>query len=395
MRWFGSILLVLAVQLRPSDSTCSIVDFGGIGDGQHDNGPALTAAVNACLQRGDGHVLVPAGNFSIQPVAFDKNITNLRLSIEGLLFNGATPETLPSHAKAIITFHESRNVTIDAGISVRSASTGVVDGNGAAWWTIRRKTPSFFAPVLFLFHNTVGTLVRDLWVRNSPMFHLVHENAANGVMDGVLITAPADSPNTDGIDLSGSGFIVRNSRIDNGDDGVAIKPSCANVTITNNTFLHGHGASIGSIGENNGTGHIANVLVENNTFIDMQNVARIKTWQGGHGSVTNITYRHLRVQDSDHVIFITQYYCPSSQHSDPCKNYTDAVVISNIIFDDVTGTFQDSSPGQLLCSDTFPCSNVTLRDVNLQGNSKHYTWDCWQVHGQATNVTPPITCLDT
>jgi hypothetical protein len=40
---------------------------------------------------------------------------------------------------------------------------------------------------------------------------------------------------------------------------------------------------------------------------------RIKTWQGGHGLVTNVTYSDITLVAVEVPLLITQYYCPSSQ----------------------------------------------------------------------------------
>lgn len=62
------------------------------------------------------------------------------------------------------------------------------------------------------------------------------------------------------------------------------------------------------------TGYVSDILFYNNSYVRTQNVARIKTWQGGRGYVKNITYRSLRLTATQNSVFITQYYCPGSQH---------------------------------------------------------------------------------
>jgi hypothetical protein len=105
-----------------------------------------------------------------------------------------------------------------------------------------------------------------------------------------------------------------------------------------------------------------------------------------------------------------------------CKNQTAAVNISDISFLDISGTFVDDYAGQLLCSDSSPCRNVLLQDIDLKpansrplseaarpeqtqpeegdgGSSvRHATfrdqkgWDCWQVQGSSSNVSP-LACI--
>ena len=43
------------------------------------------------------------------------------------------------------------------------------------------------------------------------------------------------------------------------------------------------------------------------------NVARIKTWQGGKGDCSDITYTNLTLIDVSNAIIIDQFYCPASQ----------------------------------------------------------------------------------
>ncbi|KAK1282965.1 putative polygalacturonase [Acorus calamus] len=77
---------------------------------------------------------------------------------------------------------------------------------------------------------------------NSPRNHMGISGCDNVVMNDLTITAPGDSPNTDGIDISNSKTIVlSNSIIATGDDCVAINSGTSDFNITGVACGPGHG----------------------------------------------------------------------------------------------------------------------------------------------------------
>uniref|UniRef100_A0A8R7U3Z5 Polygalacturonase n=2 Tax=Triticum urartu TaxID=4572 RepID=A0A8R7U3Z5_TRIUA len=65
----------------------------------------------------------------------------------------------------------------------------------------------------------------------------------------VSITAPGDSPNTDGINMGSSNHVnISSCSMHTGDDCVSILSGTTNVNITNTTCGPGHGISVGSLG---------------------------------------------------------------------------------------------------------------------------------------------------
>ena len=139
-------------------------------------------------------------------------------------------------------------------------------------------------------------------------------------------------------------------------------------------------------------------------------------------SVSNISYQNLTLYDVQNAIYVTQYYCPSSQHPGACQNFSNSsgvsspfptslfrslqcftlggfcwepVAIKDISFDQVRGTHLDSRPGQLLCSDSTPCTGLKLSGIDLKhvqtGKKANGTWFVWKAHGVASNVAPPLS----
>lgn len=149
-----------------------------------------------------------------------------------------------------------------------------------------------------LIEHSDGASVRDARFIDSPKFHLVVEKSSNITIDGISVSAPFDSPNTDAIDLGEvTGAVVQNAVIANGDDGVAIKAFTTNVLVQNCTFYGGHGTSIGSLGETSDGDHVSDITFRNLTFHQSWIGTRIKTWQGRTGYVTNITFQDVVMHD--------------------------------------------------------------------------------------------------
>jgi polygalacturonase len=134
---------------------------------------------------------------------------------------------------------------------------GTLDGGGEFFWTNRDKQKNG-RPHLVEIYNSTNTEIGGITLKDSP-FWTLHPVYSKGVwIHGVNITAPPDSPNTDGIDPdSCEDVLIEGCRISCGDDHIAIKsgidaagrkvgmPS-RNITVRGNVHLAGRGISIGS-----------------------------------------------------------------------------------------------------------------------------------------------------
>jgi hypothetical protein len=78
-----------------AETVFNFADFGAIGDGVADNGPALQNALNAIAESGGGTLLVPAGRFAIlTPV--QKDFTGLASTVMILGVESLTPVSPPN-----------------------------------------------------------------------------------------------------------------------------------------------------------------------------------------------------------------------------------------------------------------------------------------------------------
>ncbi|PNX57119.1 polygalactorunase PG11, partial [Trifolium pratense] len=130
----------------------------------------------------------------------------------------------------------------------------------------------------------------------------------------VRISAPGDSPNTDGIKISNSnGVAIDGGNIGTGDDCIAIISGSKNVLISNVFCGPGHGISVGSLGRDDGEENVENIKVRNCTLSDTTNGLRIKSWARTLSKplkASNFVYEDIVMNNVYNPIIIDQEYCP-------------------------------------------------------------------------------------
>lgn len=138
---------------------------------------------------------------------------------------------------------------------------------------------------------------------------------------------------------------------------------------------------------------VSNITVTDSVIKHSDNGVRIKTWQGGLGSVSKVRFINIHMDTVRNPIMIDQYYCQTKS----CPNQTSAVRISEIVYQKITGTYDFRSPAvHLGCSDSVPCTNLTFSDVELMPSQGHnmLTPFCWNAYGNLQTLTiPPVFCL--
>ncbi|KAJ1413383.1 Regulator of chromosome condensation, RCC1 [Sesbania bispinosa] len=212
------------------------------------------------------------------------------------------------------------------------------------------------------------------------------------VASHLKVLAPAFSPNTDGIHISASkGVEIRDSVIRTGDDCISIVRNSSRVWIRNISCGPGHGISIGSLGKSKAWEKVQNINVNGAYLFNTDNGVRIKTWQGGNGLASKITFQNILMENVSNPIIVDQYYC-DSRH--PCKNQTSAVQVGNVSFINIQGTSATEEAIKFACSDASPCEGLYLENIFLAscfgGNTRSY---CWQAYGSARGSVYPPACF--
>gem|GEM_PF-1339673 len=346
----------------------NVTNYGAVGDGTTTDTAAIQNAINAASAAGGGTVLVPDSGLGVYMAGALKLSSNINLDVAG----GATLEMLAKsqYGSGSTDFISANNVS-----NTEISGSGIIDGNGSTWWS----DPSSSRPFLVNIQNSSTVAVDNITLENSPMEHLTFNNTSNVTINGITISAPSNSPNTDGIDPSGSNYLIENSTISTGDDDIAIKPqnaACNNIVINNMTIGSGHGISVG--GQTNDG--LNGMTVSNITFNGTSNGLRLKAGAGYGGLVQNVSYSHITMTNVAMPIAITSFYENGSDNfpTDPTA-VTAATLNSttplwkNISFDGITatGATQDGLIyGEPLTGIGAPPTNfngLSISNVNISG----------------------------
>jgi polygalacturonase len=366
------------------DKTFSVTDYGAVGDCTTMNTAALQKAIDAVSQAGGGTLTVPAGKFLTGPLTLASSM-NLQLAKDAVLLISNDMATYPSEnsrCQNCVSANDAHDIEI--------SGEGTIDGQGAVWWkAFRANNAMTHRPYMVSLSHCTRVEVTGVTLTNSPMFHLVPGRCTDVTIKGVTIIAPPDSPNTDGIDPSGSNYLIDGCTIDTGDDNIAVKPASTekdqNYTITNCKFLRGHGMSLGSGSD----GGIENMTVSNCTFDGTTSGIRIKTGRGKGGLVRNITYDHLTMTKVKIPVNIADYYPkpPSTPTEDPAQAVTPltptfaAITISN-----VTSTGSPSA-GLIWGLPEMPITGITFNNVHISAAKGLTVVHAHDIHFSNSDIT--------
>lgn len=388
----------------PGNSSANCVfdvrSYGAVGDGSNDDTEAFRRAWKEACAVESAVILAPEDHsFIITSTIFSGPCKpGLVFQVDGILMTPEGPDSWPKadSRKQWLVFYRLDQMTF--------TGKGTIEGNGQKWWELPCKphrgpngatlSGPCDSPALIRFFMSTNLVVSGLRILNSPQFHMKFDGCEGVLIDKLSISSPKLSPNTDGIHIENTKAVgIYNSMISNGDDCISIGPGCANVAIEGVTCGPSHGISIGSLGVHNSQACVSNITVRNAVIKESDNGLRIKTWQGGTGSVTGIAFDNIQMDNVMNCIIIDQYYCLSKA----CLNETSAVHVNDISYRNIKGTYDvRRTPIHFACSDTVACTNIRLSEVELFPQEGQLLEDpfCWNAYGnQETLTIPPIDCL--
>jgi polygalacturonase len=331
----------------------NVLDYGAKNDGSALATEAFRSAIQAAKTAGGGTIYVPPGRYISGPIELFSNMT---LDVDA----GATI----AFPVAAIPFEKTRYLGVEALapmalVGGRDVENVTVTGRGTlttgdydAWGTAYGPPPVIpdksenangphwdhllkslearqpvteadyraaapeLRPSFIYFANAKNVLVENVRLVGAPGFvvHLLYSE--NATVRNVVIDAyPGQHAN--GIVVDSSHFVrIADDYIDTGDDGIVIKagkdadglrvnrPS-EDVTITNCTVHHAHGAvTIGS----ETSGSVRNVVASNITAVDTENGIRIKSRRGRGGVVEDVRFDNWTMENVGTGIVVTSYY---------------------------------------------------------------------------------------
>ncbi|HVU35562.1 MAG TPA: glycosyl hydrolase family 28 protein [Opitutaceae bacterium] len=352
----------------------NVTTYGAVGDGTTDNTTAIQNALNAA-KTGGGTVEVPAAPqpYRCGPITVYGS-TNLQVDA------GATLQALPFGTYPKSTSSPAHFITIATGsTNVEISGGGTIDGDGSAWWTAYNAGQISSRPRLVQINHVDTMLVTGVTLENAPMFHLAFSATNDVTIDGVTISSPANSPNTDGIDPAGQHYLIKNCTISVGDDNIAIKPGsvlCGDLTVTGCAFGTGHGLSIG--GQTN-VG-LDGLTVDHCTFNGTTSGLRLKADATQGGPVQNLTYSNLTMTNVPYPFVFYSYYADvGTPGATSGSNQTTPAKVAS----------WNATPPNSLKATTIPTwRNITISNVTATGATGYSTiWGLPLANALIANVT--------
>ncbi|XP_076934628.1 polygalacturonase-like [Bidens hawaiensis] len=342
--------------------TFDVDSFGAKGDGKKDDTKAFKKAWEEACSSTTAAVFRVAKNkkYLVAPIRFEGPCkASLTMQISGTILGSKQESKYKKDERHWLRVDKVDNLVIEGG--------GVIDGNGDYWWKksckVDEKLPCTDAPMALTLYKCTSLTVNNLKIQNAQRMHISFDHCVDVQASNIEVTAPEDSPNTDGIHVTHTQNItISDSVIGTGDDCISIVSGSVGVQATGITCGPGHGISIGSLGQKKAEAYVSDVTIDGATLTNTTNGVRIKTWQGGSGNASNIIFQNIIMKNVSNTIIIDQNYCDQDK---ACKEQDDAVEIIDVTYNNITGTSADDEAIIFDCSKKHPCQGIVLKEINL------------------------------
>lgn len=260
------------------NNTVSIVEFGGVGDGNTLNTIAFNKAIDALSKKGGGKLIVPAGVWFTGPIVLKSNI-NLHLEKGALILFSANFDLYPLINTIFEGLETRRCQSPISGRNLENVAItgeGSINGSGEAWRPLKRAKVTesqwkkvvksggvlrdqnnwyptaksikgqsisdmnvprgnlsetdwldikdFLRPVMVSFIECKNVFLQGVLFENSPSWNIHPLMCTNVIVDNIFARNPSYAQNGDGIDVeSCKNVLIVNSTFDVGDDAICIK----------------------------------------------------------------------------------------------------------------------------------------------------------------------------
>lgn len=319
-RYLAGVVVALMVVPAVAAKVCDVRAYGAKGDGATKDTRAIQMAIDDCAKAGGGKVTLSGGTFVSAPVVLRSNIT-LDIAAGAVLLGSPDHEDYREMEVFRAPGRQSL-ISADHAENIAILGEGTIDGNGVSWWAEARGVKdsgvvgaTLFRPRLVVFNYCRHVRMEGVTVKNSPSWQIVPYYSDDVVLLGIKVLADLPSPNTDAIDpFSSSNVVIDHVYADVGDDDVAIKSGeinspgpdapAKNITITDCTFEHGHGLSIGS----ELAGGAQHIHAERIHFKGTDNGIRIKANRDRGNDVSDVSFKDIDMDGVKTSILISEYY---------------------------------------------------------------------------------------
>ncbi|KAI3471673.1 hypothetical protein Pfo_028323 [Paulownia fortunei] len=344
--------------LAASVKTVDVLNFGAKGDGSTDDTQAFQKAwTEACSSSADVNFVVPGKkNYHLKPIRFSGPcMSDITMQIVGTIIASNDRSDYSKDLRHWLTFDSVQNLVV-AGVYANGFRICFL------FFFQFILQPCTNAPTALTFYQCTNLVVKNLKVENAQQIHMSFEKCTNVQASNLVVTAPENSPNTDGIHVTGTQNIqISSCTIGTGDDCISIVSGSQKVQAMGITCGPGHGISIGSLGSGNSQEYVSDVLVNGAKLSGTTNGVRIKTWQCKQHQISE-----YEMQNVKNPIIIDQQYCDQDK---PCQEQGSAVQVKNVVYQNIKGTSASDVAINFDCSKSHPCQGIVLQNVDLVGGN--------------------------
>ncbi|XP_057457603.1 probable polygalacturonase [Lotus japonicus] len=388
-----------------------LTDFGGVGDGKTSNTKAFQSAIsNLSHYANDGGAIlvVPPGKWLTGSFNLTSHFT-LFLQKDAVILGSQVESEWPS-LPVLPSYGRGRDAPAGRFSSlifgthltdvVITGHNGTIDGQGSYWWDKFHKGQfKLTTPYMIEIMYSSQIQISNLTLVNSPSWFVHPIYSSDIIIQGLTILAPVDSPNTDGIDPdSCSNTRIEDCYIVSGDDCIAVKsgwdeygikvgmPS-QHIIIRRLTCISPDSAMIALGSEM--SGGIQDIRAEDLTAINTQSAIRIKTAVGRGAYVKNIFVKGMNLFTMKYVFWMTGSY---GSHPDTGFDPKALPTITGINYRDVIAK-NVTYPAKLEGIANDPFTGICISNANIEKVGKKLAWNCTDVHGVTSNVSPEPCAL--
>ncbi|MCF6766310.1 glycoside hydrolase family 28 protein [Thiotrichales bacterium 19S3-7] len=319
------------------------------------------------------------GNYTVSPIDISDH-KNIIFNLSANTTLTAVKQSDPSWegVKALFSVRYSKNFTL----SGADPQSSIIDGRGKNWWKLSHDS----RPEFIYFRNIDGLTIQGISLHNSPKYNIEVNHGSNVNIHNILIDAPADSPNTDGINMTSvSDVSITNIQVTNGDDCIAINADPVtegmsnNIVFSHSTCNYGHGVSIGSNVHNT----VSDVTIDHITLNQSNNGLRIKSHcekddcsDTKEAVIKRVTYKNISMNGVGKPIFYDLTF-------DNKDDRFSLVKIKDITYDHVQAT-NSTIPASFICENPNRCSPINVTSVSIDTGGV-----CQGVNGTNPDKTKP------
>ncbi len=386
----------------------NVLNFGAVGDGRVNDGPAIQEALLSCKAHGGGKVVFPP-NHTFLASPFDL-VSNLELYVGINTTILAHPDESYYHRSAFRDNFKEGSIWIGGKNlqNIRITGEGEINGNGIAFMGKELRDAFELKPFesidprphLLVLENCKDIKIQHVTFKDAAYWGL-HFIGCNGVeVSDLEIRNNLKIRNSDGIDFNHtSNAVVKNCLIESGDDCICFKNRreysdygiCSNITVSNCELVSTScGIKLGS--EN--ISEISDIWIEYCTIRKSNRGLGIQNRD--EGIVKNVVFRYIIIEGrlfedvwwgKSEPIYVTAYPRPPEKSKDGSLRFPEGKTqgsvgeVSDILFENIqcdseNGVFVGSSSPQKMNRIRFKKVTLKVSQKTHFGNLKYDLRPC-------------------